>query len=300
MRVLFSATSSLLLSMATITCSDPAGSNTPARLVIESTSELSSLLVGDLRQLNARALDAAGREAGPVTVAWSTSHPHIATIDSRGELRIAATYTACNWVTPGECEVRVTARAGDLVATQRITILPYPPTLTVNTRQIDLELGDSTRLVGHLSLEGRAVPWCTVAYASADPAIARVDGIRGVVTGLDEGSTFVHVTVSGPACGSEVEPVRVIAHTPWHSLSIIPEVETIVRSGTTLQLTAQVRNAKGVEYPAMVATWSSSDPTIATVENGLVRILACGAPPCAVTIAVRSGKLTANKPILIE
>ena len=43
-----------------------------------------------------------------------------------------------------------------------------------------------------------------------------------------------------------------------------------------------------------------SDPTAATVTNGLVRALGCAAPPCEITITARSGRLTATTLIVVE
>ncbi|HEX6066232.1 MAG TPA: Ig-like domain-containing protein [Longimicrobiales bacterium] len=299
MRSVLSSQSIILFGALTLGCSDPSGSSAPARLVIDG-GERRSVLIGSWEQLTVRAVAANGSDAGAVAATWSTSDTHIASIDQRGELRVASTYTACNWVTPGECTVRVIARSGDLVAEQLITVMPYTPVITVSVRQIDMEMGDSAQLHSRVLLEGRDVPWCQVSYSSQDPTIARVDATRGVITGVDEGTTFIDVNVTGPVCPPAPERVRVINRTPWHSLSIVPDVDTVVTPGATLQLVAQVRNGKGVEYPAIVVTWQSSDPSIATVENGLVRAVGCSTSPCQVTITARSGKLTATKLIVVE
>ena len=299
MRVVLSSPSVVVFAALALGCSDPSGTGAPARLVIDG-GERRSMLIGSWEQLTARAVTANGRDAGSLPVTWSTSDTHIASIDHRGEMRVASTYTACNWVTPGECSVRITARSGNLVAEQVITIMPYTPVITVSVRQIDLEMGDSAQLHSRVLLEGRDVPWCAVSYSSQDPAVARVDAARGMITGVDEGSTFIDVNVTGPVCPPAPERVRVINRTPWHSLSIIPDVDTVVAPGASLQLVAQVRNGKGVEYPAIVVTWQSSDPAIATVENGLVRAVGCQASPCQVSITARSGKLTATKLVVVE
>ena len=300
MRSVLSSKSLILFASLAGACSDPSGASAPARLVIEPGNAAREILIGSWEQLTARAVTANGNDAGPVAVTWSTSDARIASIDQRGELRVATTYTACDWVTPGECTVRVIARSGNLTAEQNLTIMPYTPTIAVSVRQLDVEMGDSARLTSRVLLEGRNVPWCETSYTSRDPAIAGVDASRGVVRGMDEGSTFVDLVVTGRVCPAAPEPVRIVTHTPWHSLSIIPDADATVRAGATLQLIAQVRNGKGVEYPAIVSTWFSSDPAIATVENGLVRAVACSTPPCAVTITVRSGKLTATKQIIVE
>jgi hypothetical protein len=291
----------LLSCLAAAACSDPTAQGEPVQLVIEPAAELRSVLIGSFHQLSARALSANGSSVAASTVTWSTSDTKLASIDSRGEFRVATTYTACNWVTPGECKVTFTARAGNLIASQEVTILPYTPVIIVDVKQLDLEMGDSARLTSKVLLEARDVPWCTVSYVSQDPAIASVDAARGVVTGVDLGSTLVDVLVSGPVCPPSPEPVRVINHIRWHTLSILPERDATLSPGAILQLSAQVRNAKGVEYPASVVTWASSDAAIAVVDsNGVVRALACTDPPCRITITARSGRLTAAKTILVE
>jgi hypothetical protein len=291
---------SILLLCALAACSDPVDTDPPVRLVIETQGELHTLLTGDWKQLSARAVTASGRDAGPVSVTWSTDNSRVASIDQRGDLRVASTYTACNWVAPGECQVRVTARSADLTGEALITIMPYTAVLSVGARQLDLEMGDTVRLHTRVTLEGRDVPWCVLSFVSQNPSIARVDPTQGVITSADDGSTKIDVTVSGPACPTNGEAIRIINRPPWHTLTILPDVDDPLLPGATLQLIAQVRNGKGVEYPAIVATWSSSDPSVATVENGLVRAVGCAASPCEVTITARSGKLTATTLIVVE
>ncbi len=291
----------LALAVALAACSDPAGTDEPVRLVIEPAGQPRTVLIGSFQQLAAHTVTADGRAATPASVSWSTSDETVARIDNRGELRIATTYTACNWVTPGDCTVRITARAGSLVAEQIITVMPYTPIITVDARQLDIEMGDSARLTSKVLLEGQDVPWCAISYESQDPTIARVDATRGVVTGVDEGITFIDVHVNGPMCPPAPEHVRVINRPPWHTLSILPDSEPTMKPGNTLQLVAQVRNGKGVEYPAIVVTWMSSDPEIAAIgSNGVVRALGCADSACRVTITARSSKLTATKLILVE
>ena len=63
---------------------------------------------------------------------------------------------------------------------------------------------------------------------------------------------------------------------------------TSIASGTSVQATASISNGSGGTSPASNVTWSSSDPTVASVSSGLIT----GARKGPATIYATSGGLT--------
>jgi hypothetical protein len=98
---------------------------------------------------------------------------------------------------------------------------------------------------------------------------------------------------SGGGGGTPVAPVdNTVA-----SVSVAPAASLSLQSGTTASLTASALNHSGKVLSGQVATWSSSDPTIASVSGGVVTALLVGtasitaqvggvsSPPVPVTVS---------------
>jgi hypothetical protein len=68
------------------------------------------------------------------------------------------------------------------------------------------------------------------------------------------------------------------------SVSVSPALDTLVALQDTMRLTATARDAAGTTVPGVAVTWSSSDPTIASVDNGLVTAVANGATTIKATV----------------
>ena len=280
----------LLIVLCCACADDP--TDPPTSLTIEPAA--AELRVGSFQQLHARGADQA--------VTWSTSDTTIARVDANGVLRVAVSYTACGWVTPGECKVDVIARSGSLEARQTITIMPFEPIVQLASGNIDLEMGDSTQLRPRITLEGMEVSWCAVSFASRDSTVARVRPTSGVVLASDEGSTIIDVVLSGRVCPSTPVRVNVIVRPPLHTMAILPsENETVMAAGDTIRLSALVTNWKGVTYPALFLQWMSSNPEVASIEGGLVRAHSCDVPTgCRTIITARSGRLLARRVIVVR
>ena len=263
----------------------------PQVLSITPGPEARDLSVGTKQQLAAR-LD--GRV---IPAVWTTSDTSIAKINASGLLLIAPTYSACGWVQPGDCAVDVVARAEGITSSQRITVLPV---VELIAPRIDLEMGDSARLVPRFAVEGREVFWCKVGEGFIWNT--RVASLRdgGYIVAGDAGNTTVVMEIAGRACPGL--SVSVTVREPLHMLTILPVDDIhVLQVGQTAELFAHVTNWKGVEYSALTPQWSSSDDTILSVDGGRIVALGCStAVPCQATITVRSGRLTAVRTITVR
>ena len=274
-----------------ISCSEPAAVDKP--LTIEPGGAARTLRIGSREQLSVNAAN----------VVWTSSDTTIARINASAELQLATSYAACKWEYPGNCKVEITARAGNSVATQIITVMPYEPTMEINALQIDLDMGDTARIQASVILETVQVPWCSLEFAARDSAVAVVDAVSGLVAAGDSGSTTIEVRATGPLCPAYPGQVTVNTRSRLHTLTIEPAMYIVLPPGSGLQLSAIVRNWKGVMYPAVVRSWESADTTIASVDaKGAVRAHLCYAGPlvCRTTLTVRSGRLTATATVVVS
>lgn len=119
---------------------------------------------------------------------------------------------------------------------------------------------------------GEGIPGLPMSWESADPAVASVDTV-GIVTANAAGTVVVTATSGGKTGSSSL---AIVERAPIVSLDVTPEADTL-DIGQTAQLTATAFGVDGDSLPDQPVQWSSSDTTIATVnEAGMVTAIAEG------------------------
>ncbi len=134
-----------------------------------------------------------------------------------------------------------------------------------------------------------------VAYASADPEIATVDENGMVKPGTKQGETIITVT-----CGTVIEECKVISTVGEPPVSSVPESQgpalpegfvlkletyknsgeiTIAAEGASHQLYKEILGIKASDI-----TWTTSDPAVATVENG--KVVGVDRGKCTITATI--------------
>ena len=241
------------------------------------TPDVVSLQTGETVQLAAAVLDAAGQ---PLVrpVAWSSSAPTLATVDTTG----LVTALAAGAVT-------ITATSEAKAGTAALTVDVRVAAVSVAVSQAELEVGDTeTAQVTVKDAAGNALTHA-VTWTSSDPTVATVTA-QGVVTALRTGTATITAAAhdqSGAVTLTVVVPVAsvVISGTKSEPLEV----------GLTLQLTAAVKDAAGNTLTRPV-TWTSANPTIATVDAaGLVTGVGRG----TATITAAAGKVSATASVRV-
>lgn len=136
---------------------------------------------------------------------------------------------------------------------------------------------------------GQVMSGATVTWASSSAAVATVD-VAGLVTAVANGSASITAS-AGAVSGSAGVTVAQEAT----AVLVSPPADT-VPVGDTVRLAASIQDALGHAVGGATLTWSSGDPTVATVDElGLVSGVALG----MTTITAISADLRATAEITV-
>ena len=241
---------------------------------------------GAQKQLTAVVYDAAQNALAGRAVTWSTSNVDIATVDANGTVAAkspgTATITAISEGKSGTATITVSEGS---VAT--VTVAPSPLSMSVGqTTQFTVTLKDA---VGGV-LNGRAVSW-----SSSNSAVATVSS-QGLVTAVAPGTATITATSEGKSGSASITVAKVAVG----SVTIQPAGPSVVL-GNTAQLSAIVRDVNGNVVTDRTVTWTSSNPSVATVSSsGVVTSVALGSTTITATSEGKSGTtLVTVIPVLI-
>lgn len=274
------ATSVSLAACLTLVASCSGGGTAPPAPVasVQVSPPTSTISPGQTAQLTATTRDAKGGNLANRTVTWTSTNTSVATVSSGGLVTAVAV--------GGPVTIVASSEGQDGSAT--VTVVPPPvATVSVSPATATLTPGAVTQLSATLrdasgaTLTGRVVTWST-----SNNAIATVSG-AGIVTAVAIGGP---VTITATSEGqSGTAAVTVVAPTVT-SVSISPSI-TSVSSGGTTPLTAIVRDENNIILTGYVATWTTSNASIATVSpTGLVTGVSVGGPvTITATVAGKSG-----------
>lgn len=122
---------------------------------------------------------------------------------------------------------------------------------------------------------GTVVPAASFTWASRDAAVVTVN-TTGAAMAAGNGSTHIAVASNGPVAASDSAIVRVGPAVVSY-VAITPGVDTLRSTSRTRTLTAAVLDQDSLVMAGQTVTWSSLDPSIATVStSGAVTSVAAG------------------------
>ncbi|MGQ0647472.1 MAG: Ig-like domain-containing protein [Gemmatimonadaceae bacterium] len=231
----------------------------------------STLVVGGALQLNAVITDDRGATVAGKSPAWSSSAPSVATVSAAG--RVAA-------LTVGSAVVSATSDG--VVGTAILTIAPVPvATVTLAPATASLGAGQTAQLAATVRaangivLSGRATTW-----SSSANAVATVNA-SGRVTAVAPGTAQISANVEGVTGTATVT----VAATPVASIAIAPDPVVVVEGGAA-QITATVRDARGLVVAVQSVVWAVVDSRVASISaTGMVTGLKAGTTSINVSAA---------------
>lgn len=209
-------------------------------------------------------------------VEWESSNPSVATVDQNGKVTAVSAGNAI-----------ITATAGGKSASCKVTVNVPLKGITITGNQTSIRKGTTTQLSVSFDPED-TTDSKELIWSSDDPGTASVDQ-NGLVTAIADGTTIIRAR-SGNVEGTYSITVEEV---PLQSISIKDET-TIHRGETeTLQVTYVPENTTDDR----TVIWSTSDPTIATVD-GSGTISAVGKGKAVITAKV--GEEQANCTVTVD
>lgn len=225
-----------------------------------------SIPVGRTTQATATVRDASGSVLTDRAVAWSSSDPAVASVNTASGIVVG--------VAPGRAVI--TGASEGKSDTASVTVVPVPvATVTVALDAATLNTGQTTRATATLTdatgnvVTGRAVTW-----TSSNVAVATVNA-SGIVTGVAPGTADIAAaSADGPRGSARVTVVLA----PVAAVTLTPSSVTL-SVGETRALTATAVDAGGAPLAGRAIAFASSNPAVATVsETGVVTGVSPGGP----------------------
>ncbi|MFR0558794.1 Ig-like domain-containing protein [Pseudoscardovia radai] len=213
-------------------------------------------------------------DASNKTVTWKSSDPSVATVDANGTVTAVKAGTATITATSNNGEIKkgtvyVLHDSTKDVAVDSIALSPA-------TQQI--AVGATGTLSASYSPSNATVT--DAAWSSAAPSVAFVDS-DGTVRGIKAGSTTITLTAGGKT-GTAVVTVGDGPTPTVDVTSVTLDASSLsLTEGDTQTLTATILPTNATNKSL---TWTSSDPSVATVSRGVVTAVKAG----TATITARS------------
>jgi uncharacterized protein YjdB len=209
-------------------------------------------------------------------ISFISSNPAVATVDAKGVVKPLAAGTA---------QIIVISSNG-LTDKTTVTVTLPPPVASVKLNKSSLTLTAKGKTGTLTATVAPSTANKNVEWTSSNPAVATVDA-KGVVTPIAPGTaTITVITVDGnkiSTCLVTVKPV------PVTGVSLDKKTLDLIADGSTGSLTATVKPTTATNKEV---TWSSSNPSVATVNNGVVTPVAAGT--AVITVTTADGSKTAT------
>lgn len=241
--------------------------------------------IGATLTLTAVAKDANGNEVSGKAFTWASSVETVASINSTTGIATAvangtSTITATTGAFSGTTLLTVDEGASPVVST--VTVSPSSKTLSAlgNTQ----EFSAVAKNAAGNTLSGRTFVW-----TSSTPGVATVNSSTGVATAVANGTSTITASVDAVSGTALLTVAQTVS-----SVVVSPGSATLTALGATEQLTVAVKDAGGSPISGKTAAWTSSAPSVATVDaaTGLVAAVANGTATITASVDGIAGTAT--------
>jgi uncharacterized protein YjdB len=244
-----------------------------------------AVVVGQTAHATVALQDSSGNPLTDRPVTWASSNTSVATVAGNGDVSAVApgtaSITASSEGKTASASLSVSAPAPIPVAT--VSVSPATSSLQVGAT---VQLSATTRDANNNVLTGRVVTW-----SSANAGVASVNS-TGRVTAVAAGTVQVTASSEGKTASSTITVTAPPPPAPVATVSVSPATAS-VQIGTTVQLSATVRDANNNVLTGRVVTWSSANGGIASVNtSGFVSAVAVGTIQVTATSEGQSGSST--------
>lgn len=237
-----------------------------------------SMTEGETKKLN---VSFNPENATDKSVSWKSSNTSIVTVDGEGNIKA---------ISAGNANITVTSNDGSHTATSKITVNPLDKSLkgiSLNKNEVTLKVGDSETISVNYKpsyANNKKVEW-----SSSNKEIATVE--NGKIVALKPGKT--DITVKSDE-GNYVAICKVtVLSPPIESIKFENEQQTVYVGSVTTLNTISTPQDTMINDPV----WTSSDETVATINNGELTALKVG--NTIITISDKEGKVSAKAEITV-
>lgn len=220
------------------------------------TGTTKTVPAGNTTELTAKLYSPDG-EVSDKRVTWKSSDNSVATVDGG---RVTA-------VSAGIAEITATSVAGATSASMNFNVRPVVGEITLNETELTLNKGANVTLVATVLPDDaydKGITW-----SSSDETVATVDQSGKVVA---KKSGTADITVKSVAVPSVIKSCKITVKTPVESVQL-DSPQTVLEISKTKQLTATIlpedADNKNIK-------WTTSDPEVVSVTNGLLTGLKIG------------------------
>lgn len=264
--------------------------------LVRITPPAGNVAVGATLALQGEALDGTGALLPNRLLEWSSSAPHIASVNGTGIVTGVAVG-----------EATITATGEEKTGTALVTVLPAPiATISIAPNGGALPVGSTMQLVATpRDADGQVLTGRSVEWRSSNEAVATVSS-SGLLTAITPGT--VTISVSAPGGGvNGTTPTASVSVTvliePVATAVIVPST-TSVQVGQNVDLTVNLFNSRGEPLSVAGRTigWSTSNTAIATINSsGTVTGVSVGSVTVTATITTpaQSGSVQAAAQVTV-
>ena len=193
-------------------------------------------------------------DATDKSVIWSTSNGNVASVDNSGLVKA---------LMGGECVI--TAKAGDKTATCTVSVSSAVTSISLDKTELSMLKGATVQLIARIEPSDASDK--SVTWSSSDSRVASVDN-NGLVEAFKGGECVITAKTGDKAATCKVTVVSDVTSIKLNKTTLT------LSKGTTEQLVASIEPSDATDQNI---TWSSSDVSVASVDNnGLVKALKGG------------------------
>jgi uncharacterized protein YjdB len=256
-RITYNAVSASALITVTAT-------TVPERLVIAAPTN--SITVGGTTTFTLTYFNNQGAQVAlPPGIIWSSENAALATVNQQGLVTGVAT---------GQTNIKATLNATVASAAITVTNPNVPERLVISPGTVSVMVGNTAAFnLTYFNNQGTQAPVPNgVVWSTTNNTIATVSQ-QGLITGVAAGQTSVTATLGSI---NTTATVTVTANTQLATVTLTPASLLEINLNQTSAVTATGKNSNGDIITGLVFTWSSTNNSLVTVNNGTVNGIAYG------------------------
>ena len=257
----------VIMTLGLVSCKEEVHEILASSVTLDKTSV--EVLIGQTVHLSATVLPEATTDK---TIRWSSSDDSVAMVDE-------GTVTAHK---VGQATIKATC--GNKEASCVVNVLPIMvEEISFNKTSVSLKAGETVTLTATVKPDDATDK--TVTWSTSDASVATVND--GVVTAKKVGTATITAKAGDKSATCEITVVA----TPVTSVTL-NKTSASVKAGETVTLTATVKPDDATDK---TVTWSTSDASVATVNDGVVTAKKVG----TATITAKAGDKSATCEITV-